>query len=743
MAKSSKKSGIQAVAELNLTHLRTELDEQGVATVWMDVQGEKVNTLSAKVGRDIEQVLQWLDTDEAVRAVVIASGKPTGFVAGADIDMIRGVKSAAEAARMSRELQELFAHLERLHTELDKPVIAAIDGPALGGGLELALACSMRIVSDSPKTTLALPEVKLGLIPGAGGTQRLPRLIGVANALDMILTGRTVRAKKALQLGLVDEMVPVSMLLPIARQRAAKAASGEIPPPKRGLARLRELAHELTDPEFLQHLALEENPVGLRVLFRKAKEGLLKETHGNYPAPSQALDVVHMGMLEGLDAGYAAEADRFGQLAVSPEAKALMSIFADTQALKKESGAGDAKARAVHKVGVLGGGLMGGGIALATITGPGVPVRIKEVDDLGVLRGLKYVHKVLDKDVAKRRLSGIELERLMQLVTGSLDYRGFAHVDLVIEAVFEDLALKHKVLAEVEAATGDETIFASNTSAIPITRIAEAAKRPDRVIGMHYFSPVEKMPLLEVITTEKTAPEVVATCVAFGKAQGKTVIVVRDGPGFYTTRILAPYLNEAAWLLEEGVSIEAIDEALVQYGFPVGPVTLLDEVGIDVGAKVTSVLEKAFGERMQAPKKLAAILEDERKGRKNGRGFYHYDQGKKGAPDESVYRLFGDGVARHTMPAKDIQRRVTLAMVNEAARCLEDGILASARDGDIGAVFGLGFPPFRGGPFRYVDTVGAERVVEQLEDLAARVGKRFAPAQILRQHAKAGQLFRS
>lgn len=733
------------MATLNLAHFRTELDERGVATVWIDVRGDKVNTLSPKVAGDIEQILQWLDTDEAVRAVVIASGKPSGFVVGADIETIRGVKTAAEAARMSRDLQEVFAHLERLHTELDKPVVAAIDGPALGGGLELALACARRVVSDSVKTTLALPEVKLGLIPGAGGTQRLPRLVGVANALDMILTGRTIRAKKAVQMGLADEMVPAALLVPIARQRAYEAAAGELPPPVRGLARLRELAKEMTDPEFLQHLALEENPVGLRLLFHKAKDDLLKQTHGNYPAPERALEVVHMGMLEGLEAGYAAEADRFGQLAVSPEARALMSIFADSQALKKESGvsAVDVRPRLVAKVGVLGGGLMGGGIAYASVTGPGIPVRIKDIDDAGVLRGLKYVHKVLDKEVVKRRRTRVEAQRLMQLVTGSVDYRGFGNVDLVIEAVFEDLTLKHKVLDEVEHATGDETIFASNTSAIPITDIATAARRPERVVGMHYFSPVEKMPLLEVITTDKTAPEVVATCVAFGKAQGKTVIVVRDGPGFYTTRILAPYLNEAAWLLDEGARIEAIDDALAQWGFPVGPVTLLDEVGIDVGAKVTSVLEKAFGERMRAPEKLAAILGDGRKGRKNGRGFYHYEHGKRGGADESIYRLLGNGASRRTVARDEIQQRVALAMVNEAARCLEEDILSQPRDGDIGAVFGLGFPPFRGGPFRYIDTVGAERVVQMLEELTERHGKRFAPAEILRQHARSGSRFRS
>lgn len=729
---------------MELTNFRFELDDNGIATVFMDVAGQKMNTLSPKVSEDLEKLVARIETDAAIRAVVITSGKRDSFIAGADIDAIKDVQSASEAAALSRQGQKGFARLEALHRDLGKPVIAAIHGPALGGGLELALACSMRIVSDSPKTTLGLPEVKLGLIPGAGGTQRLPHLVGIANALDLIMSGRSLRPQKALRMGLVDEVVPQPMLLQVAQTRALQAVRGDVKPPARGLARLRALAHEVTDPEFLQHLAIEENPLGQRILFRRAREQLMNKTRGNYPAPERALEVVRLGIQEGPEAGYAAEADRFGQLVVSPQARALMSIFFATQELKKDNGVDNATvtARPVTKIGVLGGGLMGGGIAAVSVMNAGVPARIKEVDDAGVARGLKYVHGLLSKDVERKRRTKSDMRRRMAQVTGSVDFVGFKNAEIVVEAVFEDLELKRRMVREVEAAGRDDVIFASNTSSLPIAQIAEASKHPETVIGMHYFSPVEKMPLLEIIVTPKTADWVTATCVQLGKDQGKTVIVVRDGTGFYTSRILAPYLNEAAWMLAEGASIEALDHALMDFGFPVGPMTLLDEVGIDVGAKVATIMQKAFGERLNAPGTMDDLLKDDRRGRKNGRGFFLYENGKKGGVDETIYALLGQSKDRKSLPVQEMQDRSVLQMVNEAARCLEEGILRSARDGDIGAIFGLGFPPFLGGPFSYIDRVGVADVVRRMESYASRFGKRFEPAAILRDYAATGKRFR-
>lgn len=728
---------------MQLKHFRFDVDQDGVATVLMDVVGEKVNTLSPKIAEELVQVLERLEADRQIRAVVFGSAK-SDFIAGADIDTIKNVSTAQQATQLASDMQQGLFRLEALHKERNKPVVAAISGVALGGGCEFALACGMRVASDSPKTALGLPEVQLGLIPGAGGTQRLPKLIGVANALDLILTGKKVRAKKALRLGLVDEVVPTPILLEVAKKRALGLANGTHKAPKHGLARLRELAHELADKDHLQELALEENPIGQRILFKKARESLLAKTRGNYPAPEKALEVVRIGVQEGATAGYAAEADRFGQLVVSTQAQALMSIFFATQDLKKDSGVDDpnVKARAVKKVGVLGGGLMGAGIAAVTLQYGDTPVRIKEVDDAGAGRALRHVGKGFS-DAAKRgRLTRTQADRLQHQLSVTTNTQGLKSAEVVIEAVFEDLSLKHRMLREVEEHGHPEVIFASNTSSLPITKIAEASKHPETVIGMHYFSPVEKMPLLEIIVTDKTAPWVTATCVELGKKQGKTVIVVKDGTGFYTSRILVPYINEAAWVLSEGAAIEDVDQAMVDFGFPVGPIMLTDEVGIDVGAKVAKTMFEAFGSRLAAPAALDALIKDDRKGRKNGRGFYRYEDGKKVGADASVYRVFGQTDKRQSLPKAEVQERLSMAFINEAMLCLQEGILRSAKDGDIGAIFGLGFPPFLGGPFSYVDALGAGEVVNRMERLHRKHGERFVPAQILREYAKANRKFR-
>ncbi len=725
--------------ETNLTHVELEVDA-GVATILMDRQGDPMNTLGPELAGDLFSLLDRLETDPAIKAVVIGSAKPTNFLAGADIRWLRQIEDAAGAAELIADLNKGFGRIEDLTAKHGKPVVAAIHGPCLGGGMELALACSIRVASnDEGATQLGQPEVKLGLIPGGGATQRLPRLIGLAAALDLILTGKSVRPRRALKMGLIDEAVPREFLLEIAKKRALEAIgrSGD----DDGGFSFGKLKSWLS-PAHLQELALEDNAIGRKVLFAKAEEKLLAETKGNYPAPEAALRAVKAGAEHGIEAGYAAELDEFAQLITSPQAKALMSIFFAGQDLKKDPGIDtDAIPRPIGKVAVLGGGLMGGGIAAVNTTNARVSTRIKEIDNAGVARGLGYVSKHLADQVKRRRMPQRAAAKAMQLVTGTTDWTGFNNVDLVIEAVFEDLTLKQEILAEVEAIVGDETIFASNTSSIPIAKIAARAAHPERVIGMHYFSPVEKMPLLEIVVTEQTADWVTASCVEFGKKQGKTVIVVNDGTGFYTSRVLGPYMNEAYHLLTEGVKVEDIDGALVAWGFPVGPVTLSDEVGIDVGAKIGKIMEKAFGDRMAPPDGLDGLVADDRKGRKNGRGFYLYEDGKKGGVDESVYAVIGVGASK-PMYREVIQDRVGLQFINEAARCLEEGILRSARDGDVGAIYGLGFPPFTGGPFSYVDARGAAEVVAKLEALAAEHGPRFAPADILKEHAASGELFR-
>jgi len=707
----------EAMATEALRSFRVEV-EGGVATLLLDEPGERVNTVQPEVMKEFLGLLDRLEKDAAVTALVLASGKPDGFVAGAKIELMQEVRDAAAAEKLARDGQAVFDRLERFL----KPVVAAIHGPCLGGGLEWALACRYRIAADDPRTSLGLPETQLGLIPGAGGTQRLPRLIGIQAALDLILAGKTVKARKALKLGLVDEAVPPSLLLAVARERAAALAAGKLrraggPPAAGALASVT-------------RLALEQNALGRELLFRQARKAVLAKTRGHYPAPLRAIDAMEHGYRAGLAKGLEREARLFGELAVGDVARRLMEIFFATTALKKDSGVDDpaVKARKVERVGVLGGGLMGSGIAYVTVSA-GLPVRLRERDDGAVAKGLGSVRAILDERVKRRSLDRLERAATMRLLTGTTGWAGFEGVDLLIEAVFEDLALKQEMVRAFEA-VNPKGVFASNTSSIPIGEIAKASAHPETVLGMHYFSPVNKMPLLEVIVTDRTAPEATATAVAVGKKQGKTVIVVRDGPGFYTSRILAPYMNEAAQLLVEGAAVEDLDRAMVSFGFPVGPITLLDEVGIDVGEKVAKILHGALGERMTPPAALHDVVAAGRLGRKNRKGFYTYD-GKKKRVDETVYDLLPGGRARKHLPAEEIQERLMLQMVNEAILCLGEGILRSARDGDVGAVFGLGFPPFRGGPFRWADTVGTRALLARMETLRSRHGARFAPAPLL------------
>ncbi len=718
---------------MDLTHIRFEIDEDGVATALLDKQDEPFNTLGPELAADLFAVIDHVAGNDEIKALVIGSAKKDNFLSGADIRWLKTLDDADTALGLLEQAHEGFMRLEKLSTEHGKPVVAAIHGACLGGGMELALACSIRIASnDESKTQLGQPEVQLGLIPGAGGTQRLPRLIGIAAALDMILTGRPARPRKALKMGLIDEACPAEVLFDIARKRALEATIDPAPheSSSTGFGRLR----SFLAPSHLQQLALEENAVGRRMLFSKAEEKMLETTRGNYPAPPAALRAVRAGIDHGIETGYRTELEEFKRLVVSPEAQAMMSVFFATQELKRDTGVdSDAAPIAVTDTAVLGGGLMGGGIASVNTTRARVRTRIKEVDEAGVRRGLSYVGKVVDQQVKRRRLKPRDADKMRHLVTGTSEWSGFGNIQLVIEAVFEDLDLKRSMVQQVEAVTGPETIFASNTSSIPITLIAQEAERPENIVGMHYFSPVDKMPLLEVIVTEKTADWVTATAVAFGKRQGKTVIVVNDGTGFYTSRIIAPYMNEVGWLLEDGVIIEDIDKAMVSWGFPVGPVQLTDEVGIDVGAKVGKVMVQQYGDRLSAPDGFARLVADERYGRKNGRGFYLYEDGERKGVDQSVYAVLG-APPRHTMARGLIQDRLALQMVNEAALCLQEGILRSARDGDIGAIFGLGFPPFTGGPFSYVDRVGAARLVDKLNRFAEDHGERYRPAGILEEH---------
>ena len=712
------------------TALQIEKRDDGVAIVRMDVPGEPMNTLKSDFVGAFQDLFDELENDDSVKAVVLTSGKKDSFIAGADITMLDAVETADDGERMSKAGHRAMDRIESFR----KPVVAAIHGVALGGGLEVALACHARVATDSRKTQLGLPESQLGLLPGAGGTQRLPRQIGVQPALDMMLTGKQVPAKKALKLGLVDDVVPPAILIDTAVALALTRVDQE--PPRESFI------DQLKDKEAITELALAGNPVGRKLLFDQARKQLHKQTRGNYPAQDLILDVVKTGLEDGFEAGLDAEARGFGQLLTTREAANLISIFFGTTALKKDSGVDDpdVQARPVRKVGMLGAGLMGAGIAYVTTAQAKTPVRLKDKDGDGVLAGLRYVREIIDGRVKRRRLTAREADRLMLQTTGTTSYEGFRDADVVIEAVFEDLSLKQKMLRDIEEVGREDVIFASNTSSLPITKIAEASKHPETVIGMHYFSPVHKMPLLEIIVTDKTADWVTATCVELGKQQGKHVIVVRDGVGFYTSRVLAPMMNEAAHLVAEGVPIEKLDGAMLDWGFPVGPIKLTDEVGIDVGAKVGKIMHDAFGDRLSPPSGMQRLIDDQRFGRKNGRGFYLYGDKQKGV-DETVYDVLGVAPTNKDVSPEDIAWRCALQFVNEACRCFGEGILRSARDGDIGAVFGLGFPPFRGGPFRFVDQVGSKEILGRLKELEKQHGARFSPAPVLEQIARSDQTF--
>ncbi|WP_407321595.1 fatty acid oxidation complex subunit alpha FadJ [Dickeya ananatis] len=687
-------------------------DHIGVITV--DVPGEKVNTLKAEFAEQMQAVLSQARQYNGLQGLVILSGKPASFIAGADIGMLDAcadVASAQKLAETGQNTLDAIAHLPF-------PVVAAIHGTCLGGGLELALACDYRLCTADDSTRLGLPEVQLGLLPGAGGTQRLPRLIGVDRALELILTGRQLRAAQARRIGLVDEVVAPAVLL--------EAALGFIRRGKR----------PVTSPGWRHRLLM--LPYVRRWLFERVRRQTLAKTQGNYPAATRIIEVVRCGLEQGSQAGYQAEARAFGQLVMSPESVALRRLFFTTTALKKDFGA-SVDPGPLRRVGVLGGGLMGGGIASVTALNGQLPVRIKDIQEQGITQALHSSWQRLNKQVARRRMTPAEQRRQMSLLSGGTDYRGFEHVDVVVEAVFEDIALKQQMVRDIEAVTPPHTVFATNTSSLPIHQIAAGASRPEQVIGLHYFSPVDKMPLVEVIPHAGTDNSTLATTVALARKQGKTAIVVADKAGFYVNRILAPYLNEAARCLLEGEPVESIDRALVRFGFPVGPFTLLDEVGIDVAMKIVPVLVAELGERFCAPPVLEAIARDNRKGRKNGRGFYRYDLSRyerlcnrwrrqHKVSDSRIYRLLDVTPTAHLDPALMAQRCVMM-MLNEAVRCLDEGVIRRPGEGDIGAVMGIGFPPFLGGPFHYMNQLGITTVVGTLRSLQKQYGDRFAPAE--------------
>lgn len=687
-----------------------------VAVVHLNQPRSPVNVLSNKMLNDFEKLMDTLEEDHDIKAAVLFSDKPDCFIAGADIKEFLEMESSDEAETLSREGNKLLTRLSKLK----KPVIAAINGATLGGGLEVAMACHYRIASTDKKTVFGLPEVKLGLLPGGGGTQRVIKLAGLRNGLDMLLTGKNVYPHKAKKIGLIDELIHKEGLL----QAAIKIAKSPI--------------KRKTKKKSMVDKALSTS-MGSNFVLKKARETVQRKTRGNYPAPLRIIDCVDIGLDKGMAAGLEAESAGFGFLHSTEASKNLIQLFLSMQDNKKLKNA--KKTENVNHIGMIGAGFMGAGITEVSINN-GYNVTLKDLSIKGLGSALKTIWSDFDRLVKRKAMGRVERDQLMNKVSTTTDDKDLANVELIIEAVFEDIDLKQKIVADVEKVCKKNTVFATNTSSLPVSDIAAKAKHPENIIGMHYFSPVPKMPLLELIVTNKTSARARNLATNVGIQQGKTVIVVKDGPGFYTTRILSALTHEAIKVLQNGASIEFIDNAMKDWGFPVGPLSLLDEVGIDVAAHIArGDLGQMFKDRGIEEDDTAQKLADAKLlGRKSSKGFYVYPKKGRKTVNKDIYKYFG-GEDRNNPDKVETQNQIGLAMVNEAMLCLQEGILSNPSDGDLAAILGLGFPPFTGGPFSYTNTTGPEVVLETLNDLHDKYGVRFKPAKILKDHVKKGKLF--
>jgi len=697
---------------------RFEVDGRGLASVTFDLPGRKVNVWSRDVLDDFERLLDELVERSDLTAIVFLSAKPDTFIAGADVDELSAIGSPEEARELSRRGQAAFQRV----ADLSLPTVAAIHGACVGGGLEFALACSFRVASDEDATGLGFPEVQLGIIPAWGGTQRAPRLLALEDALTLILTGTRVGARKAARMGLVDKAVPRASLDEQAAAVARAATRGE-----------RALTQER---DGLKGWLVKRNPLGRKLVLSQARRRVQERSGDHYPAPYKALEAIEVGLSQGMSAGLAYEAEAVAELASTPTARNLMWLYGLREAAKRPPVA--AEARRVRALGVLGAGVMGGGIA--EVAGyNGIRVRLKDVDLKRVADGLEHAARIARKAERKRILDRRGVRDLMHRISGTVDYSGFGRLDAVVEAIVEDLGVKRRVLAEVEAEVREGTVLATNTSSLRVDDLATALVRPGDFGGLHFFNPVEKMPLVEVVRGARTSDEALATLHRLALDLGKTPVVVRDGPGFWVNRLLMPYLNEAVHLYAEGVSTATLDGALEEFGLPMGPLALLDEIGLDIAAKVGKVMADAYPDRMRPHALLHRLQVTERLGRKSGAGFYRYEGEERKGPDEKLRGELGLPVGESPVYDDDyLVTRCLYPMVNEAARALAEGIVASPGEGDLALVMGIGWPPFRGGLLRWADAVGVAEIVERLERWASLVDARFAPSSALRERAREG-----
>ena len=703
----SEKTRVQSSVSL-------EFSSTGVAFIRLAADESEVVILNEQRLLELKAVLEQFKQQEPKGLIILASGSDM-FSVGADIKVIGKVTDPADGAKLARTGQDVFD----LIAALKCPTIAAISGPCVGGGCELVLACKYRIISDRKSSIIGLPEVKLGILPGFGGTQRMPRLIGFGAAADLILSGKLLKPQKALIAGLVDQVVPWELL----KNRAEDIALGRVKvkrPLKQKLA-----------------CGISHIPLIRRIIASKAEAVVQSKTKGFYPAPLAALDCMRFGYDQGMIAGLENEAKQLGRLIASPECKALVHVFFMTEAAK---GLGKSASKACNglKTMVVGGGVMGAGIASAFAQSE-CSVILKDLNKEATDRGLNLISGILKRN---RSLSDLQRNEILRRVNSAHSFTESSNVGFAIEAIFEELTAKKKVFADLAAAVSPDCILASNTSSLSVTSIAEGLPNPGRFVGMHFFNPVEKMPLVEVVRAQSTDDRTLVMTAALASKLGKFPIIVEDVPGFLVNRVLVPYLNEAAFLLQEGFAIEDIDRAALDFGLPMGPVRLLDEVGLDIATHVQHSLSTAYGERMTAPRFCETLNNRGRKGKKSGSGFYIYN-GKSESVDQSVYGLLDLKTPKRAdaQSLKKIQTRLVHALINEAVNCLDQGVAGlpgrqAAQQIDLGTVMGMGFPPFRGGVIYYAESLGASGVYRTLVELETLYGARFSPSVGIRQRAE-------
>ncbi|MHC4767838.1 MAG: 3-hydroxyacyl-CoA dehydrogenase NAD-binding domain-containing protein [Planctomycetota bacterium] len=703
---------------------KLEIDGDNIAWLTFDLPGEKVNKLSASAMTELQTVLDEQVAGASVKALVVRSGKKDSFIVGADIDELARLTDEKDAAAKSEAGKAVFARLAGLTV----PTVALVHGSCLGGGLELALACRYRLATDHPKTSLGLPEVNLGIVPGWGGTLRLPRLVGLPQALTMICAGKPAKGRRAYKIGLVDGLAAPPFAEDETRRFVDKIltrkGAGEVVKRRR-----------TRQPRLMRLLAA--TPVGRALVYRQTRKQVLSRTKGHYPAPLEALGAVRAAFGRGdVPKDMSAETDAFARLACTPISRNLLWLFQAGQKMKKGTGApGDAP---VQRAGVVGAGIMGSGIAWA-LSNADITVRLRDISWEAVGKGMAAVAKAFKGQVKRRKMTPGQMNLAMHRVAPTVDYTGFRDADVVIEAVAEDLDIKTKVLREIEQHVRPDTIIATNTSSLPLSDLADCLEHPERFVGLHFFNPVNRMPLVEVVPEKRTNQRTIVAATELMRKLGKTPMVVGDCAGFLVNRILLPYLIESAWMFEEGADLQRIDGLLEAFGMPMGPLALVDEVGLDIGYKVAKVLEDAYGERMHVPEALGAVAETPDLGKKTGCGFYRYRNGHK-KPNRRVERLAkqarrNDGVTPRELTDEEIVDRAVLIMVNEAARCLQEHVVEDPAELDMAMVMGTGFAPFRGGLLRYADARGLAQIKSRLDELAERFGDRFTTAPLLEEIA--------